>query len=498
MRHLPACACLKDEQGRYVFANEGFARLLGRKPEDMLGRTDEEVFGPLSATLKRGDAEALAGRETVRGEGSLPAGGSDRRFETLKFPVPRESATPLLGAIYTDVTEKWRAERDQRELEMRVRQMQKLETLGALGGGIAHDFNNMLAGILGYADLALADLPPGSPAQPSIAEVVAASKRAAEICRQLLAYCGQMACSVEPVDLSDLVRQMSGLTRVTIAQNAEVALSLPDDLPAVEADAVQLRQVIVNLLMNASEALEGKKGRIEIATGRKWCGLADLRNTYLGETIREGEYVFLKVADTGVGMDEATRARMFDPFFSTKFAGRGLGLAAVIGIVRAHQGAIEVESQLGKGTTVTILVPASERKAIRNDVRRGDASEWVGQGTVLVVDNESFVRAVASTMLERMGFSVAMAEDGPAAVEKVRSCPDIVAVLLNVPLQMSEGVAAYDLIQKSATRPLPVVFSSGFSKPAIVNELERHHAVRFIHKPYELEELRGALRQVLG
>lgn len=498
MRHLPACASLKDGQGQYVYANEGFTRVFGWKSEEMVGRTDEQVFGPLAPALKRGDADALAHDRIVRGEETLPVGGSERCFETLKFAVPRDPAPPLLGAIYTDVTDRRRAEKDQRELEIRMRQVQKLESLGALGGGVAHDFNNLLAGILGYADLALADLPAGSPAHASVSEVVAASKRASTICRQLLAYSGQVACSVDPLDLSALIRDIGDLAKASVAPNAKLALDLPDGLPAVVADAAQLRQVIVNLLLNASEALEGKAGRIEVATGQKWCGAADLRSTYLGETVREGNYVFLRVTDNGVGMDEATRVRMFDPFFSTKFRGRGLGLAAVIGIVRAHQGAIEVESQPGKGTMFVILLPASDRPAINREARPGGAREWVGQGTVLVVDDERFERVVASTMLERVGFSVLIAEDRDRAAEMVRTRKEIVAVLLDVTSPKLGGVEACHEIQKTAGRRIPVIFSSGFSKPASVAQLERENTVAFLRKPYETEELRETFRQVLS
>ena len=234
---------------------------------------------------------------------------------------------------------------------------QKLESLGVLAGGIAHDFNNLLMAILGNADLALLWLPPDSPAESKLREIEAAARRAADLCRQMLAYSGKAQFATQPVNLSTVADEMAGLFKVSISENAALRCDLPAHLPSIEADAAQLRQVIMNLITNASEALNEGSGTISISTGQITCHRAYLADLDAGANLAEGDYVFLEVSDTGCGMDADTRARMFEPFFTTKFPGRGLGLAAVLGIVRAHHGAVKVRSEPERGASVTILFP---------------------------------------------------------------------------------------------------------------------------------------------
>ena len=252
---------------------------------------------------------------------------------------------------------------ERRRGEEQMRNAQKLESLGVLAGGIAHDFNNLLVGVLGNAGLALLELPEDSPARQPIRDIEVSAQRAAELTRQMLAYSGRGRFRVEPVDLSSVVEEMSQLLRRVISKQTQLSLRLGRHVPAVVADVTQLRQVVMNLITNASDALGDAAGIVTLETGTVLADRAMLASTYLNEPLPAGPYVYLEVTDTGCGMDPATSARIFEPFFTTKFTGRGLGLAAVLGIVRGHKGAISVQSIVGKGTTFRVLLPASASTA---------------------------------------------------------------------------------------------------------------------------------------
>jgi signal transduction histidine kinase len=287
-----------------------------------------------------------------------------------------------------DVTERHEAEEHRRMFEVRMQHTQKLESLGVLAGGIAHDFNNLLMGIMGHADLALLDIPPDSKARESIQEILHISRRAADLSRQMLAYSGKGRFVIESIDMRDIVREMAGMIDVSISKKANLSITYPETLLLIEADASQIRQIVMNLIINASEAIGDANGKITVSMGSVECTRADFSSIMLNDELMEGVYVSLMVADTGQGMDEETRARIFDPFFTTKFTGRGLGLAAALGIVRGHKGSISVESSPGKGSTFTVLLPDSERRRKKRKRPVQDNHDWQGNGTVLLVDDE--------------------------------------------------------------------------------------------------------------
>ncbi len=267
----------------------------------------------------------------------------------------------ISGAIQ-DVTDHKRQEEERRRLEARLLQGQKLESLGVLAGGIAHEFNNLLTSILGNIDLALQDLPPDSPVREYILHVETASRRAAEISHQMLAYSGRGRFVVERIDVSRLVRDMAPMLEVSVPKGVSLRFDLRDGLPAVEADAAQLRQVVLNLVVNGGEALDPRqRGTVLVRTRVETCAEGAAHTDYLNEPVPPGQYMILEVADTGGGMDAETIARIFDPFFSTKFTGRGLGLPAALGVVRGHHGFIQVRSELGRGSTFRILLPVRLR-----------------------------------------------------------------------------------------------------------------------------------------
>ncbi len=395
-----------------------------------------------------------------------------------------------------DITERRRAEAERRRLEAQVQHAQKLESLGVLAGGIAHDFNNLLAGILGFADLALRDLAAGSPARGALEKVIHGAQQAADLTKQMLAYSGRGTFVVAPLDLSRLIEEMAHLLKASVSKKAILRYRLADDLPAVEADAAQLRQVLMNLVTNASEAIGDAGGVIAITTGTMECDRAYLRGTYLGEGLPEATYAYLEVSDTGSGMDEATLASIFDPFFTTKFTGRGLGMAATLGIVRSHHGTIHVDSKPGRGTTLRILFPVSEQQA----EQRGPAveAEWRGQGTVLVIDDEETVRTVARAMLERMGFAVLTATDGREGVELFRQHADeVAAVVLDMSMPHMNGTDVVRELRRIRS-DVRILLSSGYSEQEAVGRFAQGGLAGFVQKPYRLAELRAKMCEALS
>jgi signal transduction histidine kinase/ActR/RegA family two-component response regulator len=386
---------------------------------------------------------------------------------------------------------------DQRNLEQQVLHSQKLESLGVLAGGIAHDFNNLLTGILGNADLALAELSPVAPARESLEAIETGARRAAELCRQLLAYSGKGRFLVQPLDVMELVQEMGHLLSVSISKKVVLKYHFTKKLPAVEADATQMRQTIMNLILNASEAIGDRSGVISVTTGLAHCDPEYLKTCFVADGIRPGDFVYVEVADTGRGMDKATQDRIFDPFFTTKFTGRGLGLAAVLGIVRGHKGAIKVYSEVGRGSTFKLLFPAAQAPAHEIANTAPSARAWKGHGQVLVVDDEETVRTLTRRMLERVGFAVLTAEDGRQAVEIFqRVTAEVDLVILDLTMPHLDGEACFREL-RMIKPTIKVILSSGYNEQDVVNLFAGKGLAGFIQKPYTNEELIAKVREVL-
>ena len=405
------------------------------------------------------------------------------------------------SALRDEIAERQRIEAEQRALEAKMQQTQKLESLGVLAGGIAHDFNNMLTTILGNASLALMDLPPGLASREYLEEIVNSSRRAAELCGQMLAYSGRGRFVVELVDLSVLVRDTAHMLELSVAKKAPIEMRLAENLSRVEADATQLRQVIMNLVINAAEAIDGKDGVITVSTRITRCDRACLDATLSPDVLPEGEYVTLEVRDTGCGMDPATQAKIFDPFFTTKFTGRGLGLAAVLGIVRGHHGAVRVKSTPGEGTTFTILLPPTQ--AIYGPAPLPHASAVAAKpleqkGTILLVDDELPVRNVAARLLERLGFRVLPAKDGIEAVTLFREhAARVDCVLLDLTMPGLDGIATFHELQQ--IRPdVRAVLASGYSEQELGRQFAQDGLAAILQKPYTIGALTATLARVLG
>ncbi len=389
------------------------------------------------------------------------------------------------------------AEAERRSLEAQMLQTQKLESLGVLAGGIAHDFNNLLTSVIGYCDLARAELHAKTAAREFLDEAVTGARRAAELTQQMLAYSGKGTLIVEPVQLSSLVSDITRLLEVSISKKCVLRFDLMENLPACRADATQLRQVIMNLIINASDAIGDRSGVIAVTTGVAWCDSNYLAENFVNDPLPEGLYVHLEVADTGSGMSAETRARIFDPFFTTKFTGRGLGLAAVLGIVRGHNGAIRVYSELGRGTTFKLLLPAEPQLEPAAPNHSPEPTQWRGSGSILVIDDEESIRALTRHMLKQMGFEVATASDGREGVEVFESMADTnPLVLLDLTMPHLDGAAAFARLRR--IRPdVRVILMSGYNEHSISTQFAGKGLLGFIQKPFRLNELRKLVRGAL-
>jgi PAS domain S-box-containing protein len=401
-----------------------------------------------------------------------------------------------LHGSYQDISKQKKADEDRQKLQLKMLEAQKLESLGVLAGGIAHDFNNLLTVILGNTSLARED--PASVSE-ALNQIEVASQRAAALCRQMLAYAGKGRFTIEVVDLKAVVEDTVQLLKLSISKNATIHFSFaPETLP-IEADPSQVRQVIMNLVINASEALGGANGRITIQTTSGTWTKEQLREGRLGQDLAPGDYVGLEVEDNGSGMSAETMSRIFDPFFTTKFTGRGLGLAAVVGVVRAHKGALFVKSTLGRGTTFRILFPRSQAKlnkpATTPSTRSGFGEK--DQGTILVVDDEPHVRSVAGALLQRNGYTVAMAADGYEALAlALAHGARFTAVLLDLTMPGLDGPGT--LKELRVLNPtLPVLLMSGFSESDVRKRMPGDPYISFLPKPFTADDLIQKLRELL-
>jgi PAS domain S-box-containing protein len=488
-----------DRDMRIVLINEPFrqwCRQLGLG-ELRLGQDVFETFPFLPRKVLDEYREVFRTGKVLISEEPTMVGKTEVITETRKIPIMENGSVTRVVTAVRDITQTRRAEGERSRLEAQVQQTRKLDSLGVLAGGIAHDFNNLLMAILGHTDMVLADLVPESPIRESLLEIELACHRATDLCRQMLAYAGLGRRTLEPIDLTQLVRETSHLLHISISKKARLLSHLEEDIPAVEADPSQIRQVLVNLVVNASEAIGESEGTIALATGVVAGSDISLRESLLSPPPSASSFVYIEVADTGCGMTPETQARIFDPFFTTKFAGRGLGLAAVQGIVRQHGGTIGVRSAPGKGTTFRVLFPASARTAAA-PARTPAVEPWQGRGTILVVDDDELARTVAGKMVERCGFQTLVAADGHEAVRLYREhAEEIVCVLLDLTMPQMDGVETHRELRRIRDG-VPTLVASGYTEEEILRRFAGEHLAGAIAKPYQMAALSAKLRQVLA
>lgn len=398
-------------------------------------------------------------------------------------PVYDDTNTIVSIAVsFLDISAQVAAEQEREQMRKQVEHIQRLESLGMLAGGIAHDFNNLLTSVIGNADLALHHLDATSPVIKHLNGIHKASHHAADLCKQMLAYSGQCPLMMDSLNISELVRDMGKLLDVSISKYVEVDYELANPIHLMHADKTQVQQIVMNLLINANEAIGDKEGKLTVTTGMMDVDQKFLSTCYADKTVLPGDYVFVDVDDNGCGMDKTTLDKMFEPFFTTKFTGRGLGMSAMLGIVRSHMGAVFVRSVKGKGTCIRVLFPSLEAESfmtIEQDEIENDAVDLVKhEGLILVVDDEVNLREIAGMMLEDMGYQVLFAENGLQALDVFsQHVDDIDLVLLDLTMPKMGGEACMEALRELRAN-VPVLITSGYS------ETQGSKFENFLAKPY--------------
>ena len=505
--NIPHMAWMKNTQGVFLAVNEAFAQACANAKGDILGKTDRDVW-PAEHAEKYilDDLRVIASGQKFFVEERIVEGGDVKWFETFKTPIHDGKGT-VVGTVglARDITDRKRAEAEHQLLERHMQETQKLESLGVLAGGIAHDFNNLLVAVLANAELALQMLTrvePQQAAEPQqaiverIADVRNAALHAAELTNQMLAYSGRGHFDVRPISLNELVLDMGHLLAASLSKKARIIYDLPE-LPAVQADVAQMRQVIMNLITNASDALEDRAGTIRVRTGVERVGTS-LAGLYGHAPLVPGCYAFLEVADDGCGMDAETRARLFEPFFTTKFTGRGLGLSAVQGIVRGHGGGIVLRSAPGTGTTIKVLLRCGGQPPVSAQSPHGDTpSVWSGHGLALLVDDDSRVRTVTTLLLRDLGFEVIEVASGRDAIaEFARRASEVRFVMLDVTMPDLSGDQVLLELRKLRSN-VPVLLCSGYSEEELRSRFDSKEMETFLQKPYMLSTLKARLQHLL-
>lgn len=502
-------AVIDSSTDRFIGVNPAFAVMHGytmdqaqtKSPGDYLATGQDDLLADVVGML--GDKHGATYEvKRVRKDGSVfPA-------VVNEVAVYDDQGDELYRvANVQDVSERNRVEAERLSVDRKVQHAQKLESLGVLAGGIAHDFNNILMTILGNASIALLDLGPEALARTSVEAIETAARQAAALAKQMLAYSGKGQFVVENMAINKLVKEMTHLLEVTVAKNVILRYSFGPNLPLMRGDAAQISQILMNLIINASDAIGEKSGSIHITTGAMQCDREYLDSVSLESSagidapLAEGLYNFFSVSDTGCGMDADTIARIFDPFFTTKFAGRGLGLAAMLGIVRAHRGAIKICSEVGKGSTFKILLPAAADAAEANEAEEraiATPTLWRGEGVVLIVDDDESIISLGKKMLDRLGYTALAARDGIEAVEMYRENEsEIACVILDLTMPRMSGADAFEEIRR-VNSEAKVILCSGYDEQQVTQEFAGKGLAGFLHKPYTLTELKKKMKEILG
>jgi two-component system, cell cycle sensor histidine kinase and response regulator CckA len=492
--HISVCMFLVDvtSDGRFRFAgfNPAEEKAIGLSTAQVSGKLIEEVFdAELARKLTSNYRRCLEAGATITFEDELKLPAGSRYFHSNLIPIRDSSGEihRIVGACI-DTT-------DFKRTQEQALATQKLESLGVVASGIAHDFNNLLGSIEAESQLLMEELPESSTAWDSVSRIDALAGRASEIVRQLMVYAGQESADFEEVDLVSLVREMMQLIRVSISKTATLEVDLPDRLPPTRANAAQIRQVILNLITNASEAIGGNAGVICVKLGEIYRDEEPLGDQ--GSHLESGNYLRLEVADTGCGMNAEIQAAMFDPFFTTKGVGRGLGLSAVQGIIRSHSAKMSVLSVPGGGSRIEILLPCltqSEKTPIRDAAPHWNGEDSV-RNTVLVIEDEEALRFAVAKMLRRRGISVFDSGDGRTGVDLFRAhAEEIDVVLLDVTLPGLSGREVLDELKKIQPT-VKVILTSAYGRERALGAFDQEPAQSYIRKPYRLAELTDLIQR---
>jgi PAS domain S-box-containing protein len=499
--NLPGMAyrCQVDQQWTMTYVNDGCEAITGYR-RDELENNRTIAYGDLVHPDDRDwlwekCSASLATRTPCFNEYRIIDRNGNIRWVCERASGVYDAAGNVIcvDGFIQDITEQRRAKLEREEFDRRMLETQKLESLGVLAGGIAHDFNNILTTILGNAYLIGMNIPASSKAQEYLAYVNQAAMRAAGLCKQMLAYSGRGRLLVQHYDIGKLIRETADLLKVSISKKVELRIDLAKRLPAIEMDVTQIQQVIMNLVINASEALEENAGVVELNAYPVDLTVEDIERLRLESSIGPGLYVVVRVKDTGCGMSENMKAKIFDPFFTTKFAGRGLGLAAVLGIVRGHRGAIQVESHLGQGTTFMLYFPGETKPVTPEEDTNETSAKSLNEGAILIVDDEEQIRQSMAALVNSLGFEAVVAPSGVSAIDVFRADPNkFVAVLLDLTMPGVDGEETFDELRK-IREDIPVVLMSGFSQMESLGRFTGKGLAGFLEKPFPLVELRKVL-----
>ncbi len=506
METLPDGLVIVDATGGLVRANPAYDHLWGGpcpRPRSVSDYAKYPAWWADSGKPVQPEEWASAravqhGETVVNQELQIQRADGTKAFVLNSAAPIRDAEGRITGCAVDirDISERKQAEDLRRRLELQMQQAEKEESLGVLAGGIAHDFNNLLTVVIGNLELMLESMPGDTPALQALVKAKKAARQAADLCQQMLAYAGKTPLCFCAVQLNQLLQNMARLMTASLSAHAQLRWNLGGPLPSVHADPGLVRQIIMSLVMNASEAIGNQPGYITLTTGSAHCASTDLQSPWLQDPLPGGDYVFLEVTDTGCGIEPATLARVFEPFFTTKFTGRGLGLAAVLGIVRSHRGTIQVQSAPGRGSAFRVWLPAISGPVEAAAAAGAPAPHWRGLGTVLVVDDDEDVRSTAKELLELLGFKTLTAADGLEAVEIYRADPDrIWCVLLDATMPRLSGEATFQELVRIRGN-VRVVLSSGYSKDDILARFAGHSLSGFLQKPYTLAHLVAVFQNV--
>ena len=489
MRHLPGYAYLKNEMRHYEFINEQLEAFFDKPRQDCLGQTFEQILSiPEAEEIRRHDEKVLTSREPLVAEESVPTGQKIRTFLSTRFPILRQDKPLMLGGISLDITE-------QKQLEAQLRQAQKMEAVGQLAGGVAHDFNNLLQVINGYAEMALEDLNEQHPARVCVEEIAGSGQRAALLVAQLLAFSRRQVIQPDNLDLNEIIAALLKMLTRMLGEHVQVEFLPGHQLGTVFADRAQIEQVLMNLCINARDAIREDTGRLTLETENVRFDQEYCENH---SWARPGRYVLLSVTDTGSGMAPEVLEHIWEPFFTTKEVGKGtgLGLSTVYGIVRQHEGMVNVYSEPGRGTTFKVYLPLVERPAASVGTKV-EAPARGGHETILVAEDNPTVRALIRLLLEKAGYRVLLASDGNEALAMgEKHGENIDLALLDVVMPGLGGRAVYETLHQKFPQ-IRFLFASGYSMNGVHTNFVLDEGFDLLQKPFESRTLLSKVRNTL-
>ncbi|MBI4912317.1 MAG: PAS domain S-box protein [Acidobacteria bacterium] len=483
---------IQDSSGHFLDVNRGAEEMYGYTREELVGQSPALVSAPGRNNIP--DVMRCVERAFAGEPQQFEFWGLRKNGEVFPKEVRLYRGTyfgqKVVIAIATDITER-------RRTEDAFRQAQKLESLGILAGGIAHDFNNLLTAIMGNLNLAQDLVGEHGGARPLLDKVEQTVVRASDLSRQMLAYSGKGHFVIRPQDLNQIVREMTGLLQVSLPKKVHLDLQLASSLPLFRADAAQIQQVVMNLVTNAGEAIGDQEGHITVATFMADLDREVLTAGFPGQSLDAGTYLVLSVTDTGCGISPDIRSRIFDPFFTTKSSGRGLGLSAMLGILRGHEAGIRIQSEVGQGSTFEVFFPAGDGLERLEEIEP-TPSRRRRAGTILLVDDEEMILEATGAALEAQGFRVVRARDGVQAMERFMELgSDLALVFMDLSMPRMDGTAAF-LAMHHSLADVPVILTSGYDQKEASEDLQALGLAGFVQKPYRFHDLAREIDRVLG